>query len=108
MPRPSIWPAVLAGFGGKDAAQAVSAALLVSGIYDERIGVEAVEQRPALPHPVHDVPVHLMVGGNEPQAVLAQSVALAENWQPVLTDLTIEKLPGRDHFDVLDELASRV
>lgn len=109
--------ALVAGLGGADAAAAVAGAVLVSGVYDlapvaasyvnDRVQMDAGEVRdlsPLAALPVRDVPVHVLVGADEPDAFLRQSAALVEAWRPRLSRLTADTARGRDHFDVLDEL----
>ena len=110
--------AILAGLGGDAAASAVAGAVLVSGVYDlapvaasyvndlARIDeAEVAALSPLAARPSRDVPVHLVVGADEPEAFLRQSEALASAWRPHLSRLTCHRAPGRDHFDVLDEVA---
>jgi arylformamidase len=110
--------ALVAGLGGEAAAAAVSGAVLVSGVYDlapvaasyvndlARIDdAEVRELSPLFARPVRDVPVHLVVGADEPEAFQRQSDALCAAWRPSLSHLTVGRVAGRDHFDVLDELA---
>lgn len=110
--------ALLAGQGGDRAAAAVAGAVLISGVYDltpvaasyvnDVARIDAAEVRDCSPlaaRPGRDVPVHVLVGADEPDAFLQQSAALCEAWAPHLARLTRQRAPGRDHFDVLDELA---
>ncbi len=110
--------ALIAGLGGDDAAASISGALLVSGVYDlapvaasyvndlARLDPAAVKAlSPLARRPLGDVPVHILVGADEPPAFLEQSKSLAQAWSPHLSALTSRQAPGRDHFDVLDELA---
>jgi arylformamidase len=56
----------------------------------------------------HDVkariPVHVLIGTDEPEAFQVQSAVLRDSWAPVLPDLSFHAAAGRDHFDVLEEL----
>lgn len=110
--------ALVAGLGGEAAAAGVSGAVLVSGVYDlapvaasyvndlARIDeAEVRELSPLFARPLRDVPVHLVVGADEPEAFQRQSDALCAAWRPHLSHLTLARVAGRDHFDVLDELA---
>ncbi|MEZ5294054.1 MAG: alpha/beta hydrolase [Vicinamibacterales bacterium] len=110
--------AVACGMGGGEASHAVAGLVLVSGVYDlapiaasyvnDRVGLDAAEIEalsPLTAAPVGDIPVHVLVGADEPEAFLRQSDALIEAWGPRLSRLTSHRAPGRDHFDVLDELA---
>ncbi len=111
--------ALLAGQGGEAAAAAIAGAVLVSGVYDlapvaasyvnDRVQMDADEVRdfsPLATVPGRDVPVHVLVGADEPDAFVQQSAALVEAWRPRLSRLTTHTAPGRDHFDVLDELTN--
>jgi len=64
--------------------------------------VSALSPLSAQPRP--DVPVHIVVGQQESDAFQSQALALRAAWSPRLSRLTFESVPGRDHFDVLDEL----
>ncbi|GIX12887.1 MAG: esterase [Paracoccaceae bacterium] len=110
--------AMLAGLGGAQAAALPCGAVLVSGVYDlapvaasyvnDLVGITPAQTdalSPLLFPPRHQVPVHLLVGADEPEAFLLQTEALARAWGPLLPGLTVHRAPGRDHFDVLDELA---
>ncbi|HTV00756.1 MAG TPA: alpha/beta hydrolase [Luteitalea sp.] len=110
--------ALLAGQGGTAALAAVAGALLISGVYDlapvaasyvnDLAGLDAAEIRECSPLyavPGRNVPVHLVVGADEPDAFRQQFDALGDAWRPHLTRLTQHCAPTRDHFDVLDELA---
>ena len=55
--------------------------------------------------PKQDVPVHVVIGGDEPEAFQVQSGLLAEHLRGRITDLTFCRAAGRDHFDILDVLA---
>lgn len=109
--------AIVAGMAGEAAASAVAGAVLVSGVYDlapvaasyvnDRARLdeaEVLELSPLTARPWRDVPVHVVVGADEPEAFLLQADALVAAWRPHVTRLTARRAPGRDHFDVLDEL----
>ncbi|MBK0329647.1 alpha/beta hydrolase [Rhodobacteraceae bacterium F11138] len=66
---------------------------------------EVANLSPARLPPQRDVPVHIVVGGDEPEAFQLQSDLLAEHLQGQITDLTFCRAAGRDHFDILDVLA---
>ncbi|GHG99987.1 alpha/beta hydrolase [Pseudodonghicola xiamenensis] len=109
---------VLAGLAGEDLPAALAGYVLISGVYDlapvaasyvndamrmTPADVEALS--PLLYLPAADRPVHLMIGADEPEAFRRQSDALAALWGRDLTRISMERFPGRDHFDILDELA---
>lgn len=111
--------AILTGCGGEAVAGALAGAVLVSGVYDlapiaasyvndlARLDVtEVADLSPLLQRPGVDVPVHLVVGAQEPDMFRRQSQALCVAWTPFLSHLTFHSASGRDHFDVLDELAA--
>lgn len=92
--------------------------LLVSGVFDlvpvaasyvndlARMSArEAEDLSPLLARPRRDLPVHVVVGADEPEAFRIQSDALATAWATAVSRLSVEKAAGRDHFDILDELA---
>lgn len=110
--------AIIAGKAGPEVACMVSGAVLVSGVFDlapiaasyvnELVGMDREEimhlsvlESP----PKSDVPVHVLVGSDESDAFRGQSDALALHWRPHLSRLSNLNAHGRDHFDVLDELA---
>jgi arylformamidase len=110
--------AVLAGMAGDDAARAVAGAVAISGVYDlapvaasyvndkaQMDAAEVAEISPLFVPPVVDVPLHVLVGGDESDAFRQQSLALLAAWSPHLSHSTFAIPPGRDHFDVLDELS---
>lgn len=112
--------AIVAGLAGDAAASAVSGAVLVSGVFDlapvaasyvtdqARIDDDEIaELSPLALPPWRDVPVHVVVGGDEPDQFRRQSAALAEAWRASISRLTTHVAPGRDHFDILDELTVR-
>ncbi|MFN8061412.1 MAG: alpha/beta hydrolase [Vicinamibacterales bacterium] len=93
--------------------------VLVGGVYalapieacyvNDRLGLTP-EETAALDlvaaRPLADVPVRLIVGGDETAEFKRQSEALADAWRPGVTDLREIEVPGRDHFDLLFDLAS--
>lgn len=112
--------AIVAGMAGEAAASAVSGAVLVSGVYDlapvaasyvndlARLDDDEVaELSPLAVSPWRDVPVHVVVGGDEPDQFRRQTAELAEAWRAPNSRLTTHVAPGRDHFDILDELTVR-
>lgn len=112
--------AIVSGMAGEAAASAACGAVLVSGVFDlapvaasyvndlahiddDEIG----ELSPLLVRPWRDAPVHVVVGADEPDQFLRQSAALIGAWRASITRLTSQVAPGRDHFDILDELTVR-
>ncbi len=112
--------AIVAGMAGEAAASAARGAVLVSGVYDlapvaasyvndlaHLDDDEVGELSPLTVRPWRDVPVHVAVGADEPEQFQRQSAALADAWRDSITRLTRHVAPGRDHFDILDELTVR-
>jgi len=110
--------ALLAGISGDEAAQALAGLVLISGVYDlapvaasyvnDAMGMDdadVVALSVLGKAPVVDVPVRLVVGADEPDTFQAQTDALHRDWTGALSSLTMQRVPGRDHFDILDELA---
>ena len=92
--------------------------LLIGGAYDlgpiaesyvnEKVRMseaDAAALSPALLTPLHDVPVKIRVGEEEPEEFRRNAALLLERWSPSLSAIDSATLSGRDHFDVLDELA---
>jgi len=109
--------AMLAGLGGDDLPGALAGYVLISGVYDlapvaasyvnDRLGLSPVDVErlsPLLFWPAADRPVHLLVGAGEPEAFRRQSDALAALWGRELRRISLVRVPGRDHFDILDEV----
>ncbi|WP_419739205.1 alpha/beta hydrolase [Ruegeria sp.] len=109
---------VLAEVLGQGAAAHLVGAVMVSGVFDlepiarsyvndlARISPEEADRlSPARHAPKKDIPVHLVIGADEPEAFQVQTAVLADLWQQRLTDLSCTSVPGRDHFDILEVLA---
>ncbi len=92
--------------------------LLIGGAYDlgpiaesyvnEKVCMseaDAAALSPALLTPLHDVPVKIRVGEEEPEEFHRNAALLLECWSPSLSAIDSATLSGRDHFDALDELA---
>jgi len=92
--------------------------LLIGGAYDlgpiaesyvnEKVRMsetDAAALSPALLTPLHDVPVKIRVGEEEPEEFRRNAALLLERWAPNLSAVDSATLSGRDHFDALDELA---
>ena len=92
--------------------------LLIGGAYDlgpiaesyvnEKVRMseaDAAALSPALLTPLHDVPVKIRVGEEEPEEFHRNAALLLERWSPSLSAIDSTTLSGRDHFDVLDELS---
>ena len=110
--------AILSGMGGRDAAAVPEAALAISGVYDlapirasyvnDLVGMDDAEVAglsPLFIRPEHDVPVHILIGGDETAAFQQQSRALGTAWRPHISKLSMTSADGRDHFDILDVLS---
>lgn len=109
---------LICGKAGADVTSHIAGAILISGVYDlapiadsyvnGAVGMDAGEVRSlSVMHskPLRDIPVHMMIGADEPAAFIEQTDTLRANWSDALTHLTLHHAPGRDHFDILDELA---
>ena len=96
----------------------VAGLLLIGGAYDlgpiaesyvnEKVRMseaDAAALSPALLTPLHDVPVKIRVGEEEPEEFHRNAALLLERWSPSLSAIDSATLSGRDHFDALDELA---
>lgn len=66
---------------------------------------EIAQLSPTRYAPKRDMPVHIAIGGDEPDAFQAQSDLLADHLRGQITQLSFARVPGRDHFDILDDLA---
>jgi arylformamidase len=66
---------------------------------------EVVALSPVLQVPAYDVPVVLLVGSDETNEFIRQTDVLARAWKPHLTALSVVTVAGRDHFDVVLDLA---
>ncbi len=110
--------AIICGKAGNSIAEAIAGAVLVSGVYDlapiaasyvnDKVGMDATEiaELDILgSQPVRSVPVHILVGGDETDAFLAQSRALSGAWSGKAVRTCYREAPGRDHFDILDEIS---
>lgn len=110
--------ALICGTAGGDVTERIAGAILISGVYDlapiaesyvnDAVGMDPDEVRSLSvmqAKPLRDIPVHMMIGSDEPAAFVEQTDALHANWSPVLTRATLHRALGRDHFDILDELA---
>ena len=96
----------------------VAGLLLIGGAYElgpitetyvnEKVRMseaDAAALSPALLMPLHDVPVKIRVGEEEPEEFHRNAALLLERWAPSLSAIDSATLSGRDHFDALDELA---
>jgi len=110
--------ALLAGLDTGDAVHSLAGLVLISGVYDlapvvasyvnDVVAMDAddvVALSPIRSVPVADVPVRLVVGADEPDTFNEQTHALHTAWSSSLTSLSLQRVAGRDHFDILDELA---
>jgi len=111
--------ALICGKAGQRTAETIAGAVLISGVYDlepiamsyvnEAVGLDADDVR-ALSvldeNPISDIPIHLLIGEDEPAAFQEQTDALAAAWSNSISALSLHREPGCDHFNILDELAS--
>lgn len=95
---------------------AISGLLLIGGAFDlepiaesyvnNLVGMSADEAKRLSPvhyQPQRNIPVLLRVGEHEPSEFHRQSELLREKWASHAT-VSLATVPGRDHFDVLEEL----
>ena len=95
---------------------AISGLLLIGGAFDlepiaesyvnNLVGMSADEAKRLSPvhyQPQRNIPVLLRVGEHEPSEFHRQSELLREKWASHAT-VSLANVPGRDHFDVLEEL----
>lgn len=91
-----------------------SAAVLISGVYDlepicqsyvnDQLGLspqDATALSLATRLPPIDIPVRIVVGGDETTEFRRQSQHLFDAWRNRIADIELVILPGRDHFDIL-------
>ena len=109
--------AILTGMGGEDAARLPAKAVLISGVYDlapiaashvnDVVGLDAADVArlsPLYGRPLKDLPIQLLIGSEDTEAFQAQTNALHAAWKEHLSDLSLQPVPGWDHFDILDQL----
>lgn len=110
--------AVLAGLAGRDLPGLLAGYLPISGVFDlapiaasyvnDRLGLAGPEPdqlSPLLYRPAADRPCQLVIGGDESGSFQDQTAALANSWADGAMPPNIISIAGRDHFDILDELA---
>lgn len=96
--------------------EGIAGLLLIGGAFDlnpiaesyvnDVVGMSAEEARrlsPALRLPARQIPVILRVGEYEPSEFHRQAALLADGWRGA-AQVACAMVPGRDHFDLLDEL----
>ena len=94
----------------------VAGLLLIGGAFDlapiaesyvnDLVGMsrdEAAELSPVNRTPVRRLPVTIRVGEHEPSEFHRHASLLRDRWSGA-AEVTLGTVPGRDHFDVLDEL----
>lgn len=92
--------------------------VLVSGVFalepirhcyvNDALGLteeEAARRDVASAIPFRDVPVRIFVGADETAEFRRQSALLRDAWRPYISDLSLDEIPGRDHFDILSDLS---
>ena len=93
-------------------------ALLVSGVYDlepvrlsyvnDIVRMDAAEAKansPFFQQPVGRFATHIAVGSDETNEFKRQSALLRDSWREQLPSCTMTEYAGRDHFDILFDLA---
>ncbi|MEM7521681.1 MAG: alpha/beta hydrolase [Pseudomonadota bacterium] len=106
---------------GTGVAQTIAGAALISGVFElaplarsyvndlvDMRATDVAHLSPLRRAPARALPLHIAVGADEPEPFRTQSEVLARQWAPQLPSLSFEEVPGRDHFDVLEELANPV
>jgi len=101
-----------------DDAARVAGVVPISGVFDlepirlsyvnDAVKLNSYEMAtlsPASSIPAFDVPVMLVVGADETDEFLRQTYALSKKWTSHLTDLEVAIIPGKDHFDIVLDLA---
>jgi len=101
-----------------DHARRIAGVVAISGVFDlEPIRLSYVNDAmklssdeiatlsPASSIPAFDVPVMLVVGADETHEFLRQTDVLSKKWRSHLRDLEVALIPGRDHFDIVSDLA---
>ena len=111
--------AILCGLGEVNPAiiDAIHGLILVSGVYDlnpvaasyvndlvAMDGTDIANLSPLFYQPLKNIPVHILIGEDEPSAFSQQSQALYQAWDPLLDRIVLDRLPGCDHFDILNEI----
>jgi arylformamidase len=110
--------AQLTALAPSEARETIAGLLLIGGAFDlapiaesyvnEKVlmsAEDAVALSPALLPPLHNVPVRMRVGEDEPEEFHRNAALLLQRWSPNLSSIDSATLAGRDHFDALDELA---
>lgn len=109
--------ALLTGIALPDVSSKIAGAVLISGVFElapiaksyvqdlTPMDAHAVtELSPLRCRPKRTVPVHLLIGSDEPEAFQVQTAALQAQWGPQLPGMSHHVAQNRDHFDVLWEL----
>lgn len=93
--------------------------VLVSGVYElepirrsyvnDRLGLtpaETARRDLSRAVPTRSLPVRVFVGEDETPEFRRQSELLFGNWRESMPDMQLASIPGRDHFDILFDLAT--
>ncbi len=67
---------------------------------------EAIDESPALLNPVPNIAVDCLVGADELPEFVRQNDLLANIWRGIGVETSSIHLPGKNHFDVIDDLES--
>ena len=108
---------VVADIFGTGIAARICGAVLISGVFElapiaasyvndlaRMTEGEIAALSPLRFAPARQMPLHVLVGADEPEAFRMQSEVLAASWAGALPALESWQAPGRDHFDILHEL----
>lgn len=95
----------------------IAGAMLISGVYDlapiarsyvsdltPMTGAEIATLSPLRHAPQTATPIHLLIGADESEAFQIQTDLLLKVWKDKGARLSLTRLAGRDHFDILHAL----
>lgn len=111
--------ALMSGIGGADVLKTIAGAVLISGVYElspvaasyvndamhlspnDVASLSPMRQRPRI-----NPPCLILIGADESPSFQWQSDTLFDLWRPHLAQISFIRVEGRDHFDILDEMAT--
>ncbi len=102
---------------GRGTHRLIQGAVLVSGVFElapiarsyvsdltPMTDAEIKDLSPLRRPVLADIPVHILIGADEPEAFQVQSAVIHDRWAAHLPEVSFHSARGRDHFDVLEEL----